>query len=145
MDGISNGVGFKYAIDSEVKVFTVLVVLSLVKFTSSCGAWLSLESIGADVCRSIFLGVHGCFVFLYLHSRTAINVGTKLSGTGKVTATNGVKTTFQGLAARAMIVFIVHIWSGITPPLLVSSVLGVMNVSEDEYSRAELRKLFFFL
>ena len=70
--------------------------------------------------------------------RRSANANFSLLSSSQLTAKQSIKDTFKSLGVRALVVAAIHFKTGLLPPLMVSSLLGLMSVMENPHAQQHL-------
>jgi len=120
------------SIDMEMKFLAVVFSFALVKFLgANYNSWF-----WTNLFRLIFIGCH-TIMFLIYNKALSIAESRTLEEDRKSGRYTVRKLGIQ-LAVRIPIVLIIHKIFNLLPPLLVSSILGLMSLFENEYYYAAI-------
>ena len=122
----------KMSLDIEQKLFLILCAFSILKASGIMGSeWLVL------VLRTCFVLVHALFAVLYYRTNKALT-DARIGGDVKMKGKEALKQTFKSVFIRSLVVITIHVKTGMWPPLLVSSILGVFVVMENSHVKEQI-------
>jgi len=114
----------------ELKITFVVMCFALVKALKHVFNDSSRYSV--LICRAIFFGSHAYFALIWWLANKRLQKSKHLLLEEKVDKRSKITATLKGIAIRAPVVLLLHFKLGLTQPLLVSSLLGLIKLLETE-------------
>mmetsp|Transcript_21870 Transcript_21870/g.36883 ORF Transcript_21870/g.36883 Transcript_21870/m.36883 type:complete len:134 (-) Transcript_21870:32-433(-) len=114
-------------IDFEIKAFAVSCVFALIKLL----ALSSQNDLHLTSLRAVFGLIHVYLFTIFIRAKLVIDNGTG-SKESKAAARSELRKLFGSIAVRGIIISFVHVKTSMLPPLLVSSIMAIMSVLEND-------------
>lgn len=124
-------------IDWELKLLAAAMAYAVCKF-------LGKYTIFILFCRIFFGIAHLWFLVLFFNTRKDINTHLKASES-KIESNAAVFSIFKSISIKAVIVLLAHLKTGMLPPLIISSFMGLYSILETKEYNFSLQRRNPFL
>lgn len=116
-------------VDFEMKLLAILVVFSVVKLLNP----LTASPVFVNVFRGIFLFGHILMVYTYVDTASRISKSSSRTAEEKAAAKTACFGILKGILFKAVLFFLLHLRSGMLPPLVVTIFMGFCSLIENDY------------
>jgi len=130
--------GSTWSLALEQKATLVVLCFAVVKAASTYSPFS--EAIAVNIFRAFFVVAHSSIALAYLQLTSRINSSRSLLIEEKVERKASLNSACKAILVRAAIVIAIHFRLKLNPPLLVSSVLGLISIAEIDPALARLLK-----